>query len=64
MNVFDPAKCKCQARESYFLLAQFYYDTEQYEKAWRWYSKVQDIDLRGEYSFIMFLYLNKTPFSP
>lgn len=47
MNVYDPTKCRCRAREAHFLLAQFYYDTEQYDKAWRWYSKIQQADLRG-----------------
>jgi hypothetical protein len=51
MNVYDPIKCKCQAREGYFLLAQFYYDIEEYDKAWRWYSKIQNADLRGRSSF-------------
>ena len=47
MDTYDPVKCKCRAREGIMLLAQFYYDTEQYEKAWKWYSKIKDVDLRG-----------------
>jgi tetratricopeptide (TPR) repeat protein len=50
MNVYDPIKCKCQAREGHFLLAQFYYDIEEYEKAWKWYSKIKNADLRGRFS--------------
>lgn len=49
MDVYDPTKCKCQALEANFLLAQFYYDTEQYDKAWRWYSKIENVDLRGRF---------------
>ncbi len=51
MNVYDATKCKCRAREGHFLLAQFYYDTEKYDKAWRWYSKIDNADLRGILSF-------------
>lgn len=47
MSVYDPNQCQCQAHEGLFLLAQFYYDTEQYDKAWKWYSKIQNSDLRG-----------------
>jgi hypothetical protein len=54
MNVYDLTKCKCRAREGHFLLAQFYYDIEQYDKAWRWYSKIQNADLRGRSSFQSF----------
>ncbi|CAF1065279.1 unnamed protein product [Adineta ricciae] len=49
MDTYDPAKCKCRAREGIMLLAQFYYDTEQYHKAWKWYSKIKDVDLRAMY---------------
>ncbi|CAF0728077.1 unnamed protein product [Adineta steineri] len=49
MDVYDPTKCKCRAREGYFLLAQFYYDTEQYDKAWKWYLKIRNADLRALY---------------
>jgi len=56
MNIYDPIKCKCQAREGYFLLAQFYYDIEQYDKAWRWYSKIENADLRGRSFFKTPLY--------
>jgi hypothetical protein len=52
MKVYDPTKCKCRALEGHFLLAQFYYDTEQYDKAWKWYSKIQNADLRGRFSFL------------
>ena len=52
MDIYDPIKCKCRAREGYFLLAQFYYDTEQYDKAWRWYLKIENADLRGRSSFV------------
>lgn len=54
MEIYDPTKCKCQAREGHFLLAQYYYDIGQYDQAWKWYSKIQNTDLRG---FIFFLYL-------
>ncbi|CAF1322352.1 unnamed protein product [Adineta ricciae] len=49
MDTYDPMKCKCRAREGIMLLAQFYYDTEQYQKAWKWYSKIKDVDLRAMY---------------
>lgn len=51
MKVYDATKCKCRALEGHFLLAQFYYDTEQYDKAWRWYSKIENADLRGRNFF-------------
>ena len=47
MNIDDPNKSDVRAREAHFLLAQFYYDLEQYDKAWKWYSKIQNADLRG-----------------
>jgi hypothetical protein len=52
INVYDPVKCKCRAREAHFLLAQFYYDIEKYDKAWKWYSKLGNTDLRGKTSFL------------
>lgn len=48
MNIYDPSQCKCQAREAFFLVAQFYYDLDQFENAWKYYSKVKDVDLRGK----------------
>ena len=57
MKVYDGTKCKCRALEGHFLLAQFYYDTEQYDKAWKWYSKIENADLRGRFS--VFIVLNK-----
>jgi hypothetical protein len=58
MNVYDPTQCKCGAREGHFLLAQFYYDIEQYDKAWRWYSKIENTDLRGRSIQTSFFPLN------
>ena len=46
-NTNDLEKCHCRARETSFLLAQFYYDLEKYDRAWAWYSKIQMFDLRG-----------------
>lgn len=66
MNIFDASQCKCRACEGHFLLAQFYYDTEQYDKAWRWYSKIQTVDLRGIYFCLMirlFCYLLSSIFA-
>lgn len=62
MNAYDATKCKCRAREAHFLLAQFYYDTEQYEKAWRWYSKIDNDDLRGQ-SFFPILAMKSEKFA-
>lgn len=56
MNIYNPMKCNCQALEAHFLLAQFYYDIEQYDKAWRWYSKIQNADLRGKLLFLSFFF--------
>lgn len=50
MKIYDPTQCQCRAFEGHFLLAQFYYDTEQYDKAWKWYSKIKNADLRGRSS--------------
>ncbi|CAF0842734.1 unnamed protein product [Rotaria sordida] len=61
MNVYDPMKCKCQACEGHFLLAQFFYDTEQYDKAWRWYSKIQNVDLRALYQLAVMCFEGLAP---
>ncbi|CAF3755677.1 unnamed protein product [Rotaria socialis] len=61
MNVYDPIKCKCHACEGHFLLAQFYYDTEQYDKAWRWYSKIQHADLRAFYQLAVMCFEGEAP---
>jgi hypothetical protein len=62
MNIYDPTKCKCRAREGYLLLAQFYYDTEQYDKAWRWYLKIENADLRGRSSFPISIFFSLDEF--
>ena len=57
METDDPKKSQRRARETSFLLAQFYYDLEKYDKAWTWYSKVQTFDLRGTLDDACFLSL-------
>ena len=46
-NTDHPDRSITSIQEASFLLAQFYYELEQYRKAWKWYSKIQDVDLRG-----------------
>jgi hypothetical protein len=53
MTMYDASHCHCQARDGHFLLAQFYYDLEQYDQAWSIYSKIQHVDLRGRDSMRM-----------
>ncbi|CAF0892202.1 unnamed protein product [Didymodactylos carnosus] len=60
-NIFEPTKCKCRAREAHFLVAQFYYDTIQYLKAWQWYSQIKDVDLRALYQLAVMCFEEVSP---